>query len=217
MVWRIFKRAYILYEHRASGSSILIPLSHIWLKSSEQRCPDRSRSRAELQAMAQPHASSRWELSAPMQPRQLGNPALAGVPGKPRCEHCSMFLDNGRCVEPECLGLQPPPLMDESDDESDVAAAPRPSLPERTASTQTTLPRTRPSASSAETSCRSRPWNPARLPPSCPAPRTSHPPPRAVPRARRAPTLLFLWQHRPFTPRPSPQTRQRCGAGPSSL
>ena len=74
--------------------------------------------------MAQPRTSSRWELSAPMPPRQLDNPTLAGVPGKPRCEHCSMFLDNGRCVEPECPGLQPPPLMDESDDESDVAAAP---------------------------------------------------------------------------------------------
>ena len=101
MVWRIFKRAYYLNEQRASGSSNLSLLSHIWLESSEQRCPDRSRSRAELQAMACPHASNRWELSAPMPPRQVDNPALAGVPGKPRCEHCNMFLNNGRCVEPD--------------------------------------------------------------------------------------------------------------------
>ena len=57
--------------------------------------------------MAQPRASSQWQLSAPMPPRQVDNPALAGVPGKPRCEHCNMLLDNGRCVEPDCRKFQP--------------------------------------------------------------------------------------------------------------
>ena len=72
--------------------------------------------------MAQPHASSRWELSAPLPPRSMDNPALAGVPGKPRCQHCNTILADGRCVEPECTERQP--LLYESDDESVAAASP---------------------------------------------------------------------------------------------
>ena len=34
--------------------------------------------------------------------RPSGNPALAGVPPKPRCRHCRTLLAAGRCVEPEC-------------------------------------------------------------------------------------------------------------------
>ena len=31
-----------------------------------------------------------------------GNPALAGVPPRPRRKHCRTLLSAGRCVEPEC-------------------------------------------------------------------------------------------------------------------
>ena len=47
-------------------------------------------------------ASLAWDLSPPLPPKSAGNPALAGVPPKPRCRHCSTLLADGRCVEPEC-------------------------------------------------------------------------------------------------------------------
>ena len=34
--------------------------------------------------------------------KSLENPALAGVPPKPRCNQCNTLLADGRCVEPEC-------------------------------------------------------------------------------------------------------------------
>ena len=59
-------------------------------------------------AWSSKRAPSVWDFAAG--PRSssssstaLGNPALAGVPPKPRCRQCRMLLDNGRCVDPVCL------------------------------------------------------------------------------------------------------------------
>ncbi len=47
-------------------------------------------------------AEQRCVLVEVVDARPLGNPALAGVPPKPRCTHCRTLLAEGRCVEPEC-------------------------------------------------------------------------------------------------------------------
>ena len=74
---------------------------NLTLLTSEQHCPDCGLSREQLVAMANSHAFSQWEVTAPEAPK-LDNPALAGVPGKPRCEQCTSLLADGRCVEPDC-------------------------------------------------------------------------------------------------------------------
>ena len=48
------------------------------------------------------HASLAWDLSSPPPPESMGNPALAGLPPKPRCSHCGTLLADGQCVEPDC-------------------------------------------------------------------------------------------------------------------
>ena len=47
-------------------------------------------------------AEPRCTLVEVVDDKPLGNPALAGVPPKPRCKHCRTLLAAGRCVEPEC-------------------------------------------------------------------------------------------------------------------
>ena len=42
-------------------------------------------------------AMATWEVTPP-KPLQLGNPALAGLPQKPRCEQCNNLLVDGRCL-----------------------------------------------------------------------------------------------------------------------
>ena len=68
------------------------------------------------------HNWRNWEMSDPKAPKCMDNPALAGVPGKPRCQHCKTVLADGCCVDPECPGRQQEeqqqPLLDESDGES---------------------------------------------------------------------------------------------------
>ena len=147
---------------------------------------------------------------------RMDNPALAGVPGKPRCQHCNTLLADGRCIE--CPGEQPPPLMDESDDGSDVAAAPRAVLagegdehPDDAAPDEAIgqqrgdeLP-IAPAESSAP---------PAKLSGAPNEPSTSTGSAVSTPRTDSSVSSATASV---YTPRHSPQTRQRCGAGPSSL
>ena len=71
---------------------------NLTLLTSEQHCPDCGLPREQLVAMSDSHAFSQFEVAAPKEP-QIDNPALAGVPGKPRCDQCNSLLADGRCLE----------------------------------------------------------------------------------------------------------------------
>ena len=62
------------------------------------------------EAEAQPSASSQGELSTP---KPLDNPALAGVPVKPRCKQCNCMLDKDLCVGPDCSMFLVEPAMED--------------------------------------------------------------------------------------------------------
>ena len=70
--------------------------------NTKEAAPPTQEEQPDIAPLEENPAEQRCVLVEVVDNTPLANPALAGVPPKPRCRHCRTLLSAGRCVEPEC-------------------------------------------------------------------------------------------------------------------